>query len=196
MALCFAGLFRKFIVIINGRGQGLLFPVMQPAESRVLNFNDAGKTFLQRDHNTLFKITSVVFHICIFAAPLSAKAHAIVFDLSWGISIPGIHPVITEICTFVAIAAGLLLLARRVFIPHVAGVSSWRDYAAMICVLLPYITGLLARLMLFQYEIIMLLHYISANILLIAIGWTRLGHMVFFATGRVITFNLKKELTR
>jgi nitrate reductase gamma subunit len=84
-----------------------------------------------------------------------------------------------------AIVCGVLLILRRVFTPYVRAVSSWRDYAVMTLVLVPFVTGLLAREFAGQYEFIMIIHLAGAHMLLVAIGWSRLGHFIFFTTGRI-----------
>lgn len=129
---------------------------------------------------------SVLFHAAIIIAPLTARAHGILLDLSWGILPPRFSPVFTEFFTAAAIAAGFFLLCRRVIVRHVSAVSSWKDFAAMICVLIPFVTGFLAREMIGPYEIMMLIHVAGANLLLVMVGWTRLGHMVFFIAGKTV----------
>ena len=185
--LCAAGLLRKALIITAGREFGLRFPGVQRG--------DLPAAWIERDciapvitfagRSPLFAAVSAMFHISIFAAPLTARAHGILLDLAWGVLPPRINPSVTGVFTAAAVISGLFLVMRRTFVSRVLAVSSWRDYAAMICVLLPFVTGLLARESIGNYEIIMLIHCAAAHVLLLAIGWTRLGHMVFFIAGRV-----------
>ncbi len=191
--LCLAGIARKVIIIISGREHGLLFPAShRPA---YLNAGIYGRNpaMIFAGHDLIFTAVSTIFHIAVFAAPLTAMAHGILLEQSWQVIPPRFDPAITGACTVTAIAAGFFLLMRRIVVRHVFAVSSWRDYAAMISVLTPFVTGLLARESIGNYEIIMLIHCFSAHVLLLAIGWTRLGHMVFFMAGRIVISNLSRE---
>lgn len=170
--LCIAGLARKIIIIISGRNNGLRFLVPQITAA---------------DRDSVLTAAGVIFHASIFMAPLTAMAHAILFDQAWGVLPPRVDPVITSVFTAAAIVTGLFLVLRRTFIRHVFAVTSWRDYAAMCCVLAPFITGMLAGQQVGPYEIIMVIHCASAHVLMLAIGWTRLGHMIFFASGRFVS---------
>jgi len=183
--LCIAGLIRKAAVIIEGRNQGLRFPVFQ------INGEETGPLTLT-GRNPVLAVMSVLFHISIIAAPLTARGHGIMLDLSWGFFPPRFNPLFTSIFTALAMTSGSFLLLRRIFVKHVRSVSTWRDYAAMICVLIPFITGMMARKGIGVYETVMLIHFTGAHIILVATGWTRLGHMVFFTAAFFVTSGFRK----
>lgn len=195
--LCIAGLARKAAIIISGRGEGLRFPVRL---KDMLLSNTSGDMDYTTPRilitgNGLFLVSvSTLFHISILAAPLTARAHGILLDLAWNILHPRIDPEITGIFTATAVTAGILLILRRTFTGYVFTVSTWRDYAAMACVLAPFVTGLLARKQVFNYEAVMVIHCVSAHIFLLAAGWTRLGHMVFFIAGYFASPGIRKRL--
>ncbi len=182
--LCVLGLARKTVIILSGRRTGLRFPAV-PVPGRTADdaFSPAPGILEQR--SLALAAASTLFHVSIIAAPLSAAAHCMLFDLSWHVLPPYISPAVTHAFTALALLSGAFLLARRSFVKHVLAVSSWRDYAAMVCVLAPFATGFLAREMIGTYETVMLVHCAASHVLLIAIGWTRLGHMVFFTAGRM-----------
>lgn len=180
--LCIAGLVRKLIVIISGRSLGLKFPVMQ--------FEKVFPVYAPAGRDRALAAGGTIFHAAIFLAPLTARAHGILLDLAWAVLPPRIDPAVTRVFTLAAILSGLYLVARRTFVRHVFAVSSWKDYASMICVLIPFVTGLLAGELVGAYETVMVIHCASAHILLLAIGWTRLGHMVFFISGRLASSDI------
>ena len=187
--ICLAGLTRKTMVILSGRFMGLRFPARYNDGNMtgLLHGADAASAvarFVRRDPFLAF--TGTLFHISIFAAPLSARAHYILLDLSWRVFPPRIDPSVTSLFTATALITGLALILRRTFVSHVWAVSSWRDYAAMTCALSPFLTGLLAGVTAgVTYQAVMLVHVASAHILLMALGWTGLGHAVFFTAGRL-----------
>ncbi len=194
--LCIAGIIRKIIIIVSGRNRGLGFPVMRNAGRNAdwITHGDSSLTAIAAaGRDPLLAAAGILFHIAIFMALFSSHAHWILIDQSWGILLPGIDPVFTRTFTVTAIFSGFVLILRRTFVLHVLAVSSWKDYAAMLCVLLPFITGLLAGNLVGPYETVMVIHCVSAHILLIAIGWTRLGHLAFYASGRIVDFRLMKR---
>ena len=82
---------------------------------------------------------------------------------------------------------GIILLSRRIIVKHVRALSSREDYLLMFVVLIPFVTGMMARGWIGNYDAVMFIHYIGAHILLVSIGWTRLGHFVFFAAAFFVT---------
>lgn len=180
LTLCIAGLVRKAAIIIEGRKQGLKFPVFQT--------NGADEPFLTfTGRNPVFAVVSILFHIAVIAAPVTARGHGILLDLSWGLLPPGFNPFFTSSFTGIAMVTGFLLISRRVFVKHVRALSSWQDYLLMFIVLVPFVTGMMAKGMIGNYESVMFLHYIGAHLILITLGWTRLGHFVFFTAAFFVT---------
>jgi nitrate reductase gamma subunit len=181
LTLCLAGLIRKALIIIEGREQGLKFPVFQTGgEADAPHLTFTGRT-------PFLAVVSILFHIAVIAAPLTARGHSILLDLSWGILPPRFNPIFTSSLTGLAMVTGIILLSRRIFVKHVLVLSSWRDYAIMICVLVPFVTGMMARGEIGNYEAVMFIHYLGAHILFVSIGWTRLGHFVFFSVALFVT---------
>jgi len=187
LTLCLAGLVRKGSIIIEGRRQGLKFPVFQPdgdADAPPLTFTG---------RNPLFAVLSILFHVTVIAAPLTARGHGILLDMSWGFLPPRFNPLFTSSFTGIALATGIFLLLRRIFVKHVRALSSWRDYAVMFCVLIPFITGMMARVGIGNYDAVMFIHYLGAHILLVSIGWTRLGHFIFFSVALFVTTGFRSR---
>lgn len=173
--LCIAGLARRFFLIRSGRRNGMLFPVF---DSVIANRK-------RRPGDILLFAVSSLFHIALLAAPLTAAAHLILFDLGWDVALPHIPQSVTGVFTVTAVVTGLMLMARRVLLKHVLAVSSWRDFALMALVLAPFITGYMARTGSRGYEAVMIIHCVTAHMLIVAAGWTRLGHFLFYAAGRL-----------
>jgi len=187
LTLCLAGLIRKALIIIEGREQGLKFPVFQTdgeADAPPLTFTG---------RNPFLAVVSILFHIAVIAAPLTARGHGILLDMSWGVLPPRFNQFFTSSFTGIAMVTGIILLSRRIFLKHVRALSSWSDYAVMICVLVPFVTGMMARGEIGDYEAVMFIHYIGAHILLVSIGWTRLGHFIFFGAALFVTSGFRSR---
>lgn len=181
LTICIAGLIRKADVIIEGRKHGLRFPVF------LLNQETDATSLTLTGRNPFLALVSILFHIAVIAAPLTARGHGILLDMSWGVLPPRFNPLFTSALTGTAMVTGIILLSRRITVKHVHVLSSWRDFAVMICVLIPFITGMMARGGIGNYETVMFIHYLGAHILLVSIGWTRIGHFVFFTAALFVT---------
>jgi hypothetical protein len=56
-------------------------------------------------------------------------------------------------------------------------------------VIAPFLTGFLAHEAIYDYNILIFLHILSAEILLILIPFSKFFHMVFFFIGRFLVIN-------
>lgn len=127
-----------------------------------------------------FTLIGFMFHISLITVPLFLNAHNILWDEKFGISLWSIPDSISDILTIACILSGIFLLLRRAVKREVRILTEKRDYALIIITLLPFITGFLAYRQWGDYETILLLHIVTAEILLIIIPFTKLSHMIFF----------------
>jgi hypothetical protein len=68
--------------------------------------------------------------------------------------------------------------------------EAW-DYVLLGLIALPFLTGLLAYHQVGPYELLMILHLLTAEVLLILIPFTKLSHMIlFFFTRAFIGFEM------
>ncbi|OHD68107.1 MAG: hypothetical protein A2W19_01800 [Spirochaetes bacterium RBG_16_49_21] len=125
-------------------------------------------------------LLSFIFHVCIIATPLFLLAHNILLFESWRFRLFSLSESTTDIMTVVFLACAALFLIRRIFIPTVRAVSGIYDYLLLLVAAAPFITGFLAYHQLVDYETIIIIHIISGELMLIAVGLTKLGHMIFF----------------
>ena len=124
-------------------------------------------------------IVSFAFHICLIITPIFLLSHIILWDESWNISWWSLPDNIADIMTLIVIAACIFFLVRRLKLPEVRFVTSASDYVLLAIVAAPFITGFLAYHQWFGYKFILILHIISGEIMLAAIPFTRLSHMLF-----------------
>jgi len=73
----------------------------------------------------------------------------------------------------------IFFLIRRLTSPEVKFVTSVSDYVILAIVAAPFITGFLAYHQWVEYQLIAILHILSGEIMLMAIPFTRLSHMLF-----------------
>jgi len=125
-------------------------------------------------------LLSFIFHVCIIITPFFVLAHNILLFESWRFKLYSFSELTTDILTIVFLSCAALFLIRRVFIRTVRAVSGIYDYLLLLITAAPFITGFLAYHQLFKYETIIIIHILFGELMLIAVGLTKLGHMIFF----------------
>jgi len=130
--------------------------------------------------NTLMTAVAFAFHICLLLTPLLLLAH----QELWGIRLLTLPSWLADIMTVIVIAGGFYFLQRRLLVPYVKNVSYISDYALLLCVITPFLTGFLAYHQWFDYSVLMHVHVLSGCLMLMIIPFTRIAHMIFFAFTR------------
>jgi len=129
-----------------------------------------------------------LFHICLVFTPVFLLSHNILWYESWGISWGTLSEGLADVMTLIVIFCSVFFLIRRIISPEVRFVTTISDYVILAIAVAPFITGFLASHQLFfQYRLLVILHILSGEIMLIAIPFTRLSHMLFFWLTRIYT---------
>ena len=130
-----------------------------------------------RRHPALTVVT-FAFHLCLVAAPIFLMAHAILFREAWGLGWPTLPDAAADVMSLVVIAGALFFLVRRLVRPEVQFVTSASDYVLLAIVAAPFVTGFLAYHQWFAYRWMLIAHIVSGEVMLVAVPFTRLVHMV------------------
>jgi len=125
-------------------------------------------------------IITFAFHICLFLLPIFLTAHIVMFSFAWGPQWGTLSERTADWLTVLVILAALFFLARRWMLPEVRFVTYWSDYVLLAVAVAPFVTGFAAHHQWFNYETIVIIHMISGVVMLGAIPFTRLSHMLFF----------------
>jgi len=132
----------------------------------------------------LFAIAFFVFHVCLLAVPLFLLAHNILWQEAFGVSLPSMADSAADVLTVICIIAALFLLLRRIIRPEVRILTSAWDYTLLVLTALPFVTGFLAYHQAGPYQVMLLVHILSAEVLLVVIPFSKLGHVVLFFFSR------------
>ncbi|MDR3570329.1 MAG: hypothetical protein P4L43_20080 [Syntrophobacteraceae bacterium] len=132
----------------------------------------------------VFGIASFVFHLFLFVVPLFLQAHNMLLHEAFGVSLPSLPESLSDILTIVFLAAGVILLIRRLVKPEVRILTSAWDYFLLLFTCLPFVTGLFAYHQIGPYQSMLIIHIVSAEALLILIPFTKLSHVVLFFFSR------------
>ncbi len=128
-------------------------------------------------------ITTVtfLFHICLVFTPILLLSHNILWYESWGITWWTLSENTADIMAIIVIIACIFFLLRRIFAPEVKFVTFSSDYVILAIAFLPFFTGFLAyHQWILPHKAMLNLHILFGEIMLIAIPFTRLGHMLYF----------------
>lgn len=100
-------------------------------------------------------------------------------ELAFGIKWFTFPEMVTDYMTVIFILCCLFLAGRRLVKAEVRFVTTMSDWLIIVLAATPFVTGYLAYNQYFNYQIMMILHVISGEVLLIAIPLTRLSHMFY-----------------
>jgi nitrate reductase gamma subunit len=132
----------------------------------------------------IFTVVTFAFHICLVIGPLLLLGHVILIEESWNISWWTLSETVVDWMTVVVVAGAGFFLYRRLSDPVVKNVTDSSDYILLAITVLPFITGFIAYHQLFAYKTMLIIHILAGEVMLIAIPFTRLSHMLFFAFTR------------
>ncbi len=124
-------------------------------------------------------ITTFAFHICLFLTPIFLLAHGVLWDDAFNIHLWALPNGLADIMTLVVIAGGVFFLCRRMKLAEVRYLTTLSDYLLLIMVAAPFLTGFIAYHQWIDYRFFMTLHVLTGEIMLMAIPFTRLSHMLF-----------------
>ncbi|NOY70345.1 MAG: hypothetical protein GXP53_12825 [Deltaproteobacteria bacterium] len=130
-------------------------------------------------------VISVVFHLLIFVIPLFLLGHNILLQEETGISLFSFSQGATNVLTLIFLFCALFFFLRRILLARMRAISTCYDYIIFFIAIAPFLTGILAFYQPFNnYQTMIILHMLSGELMLIAIPFTKIFHMVFFFMGR------------
>lgn len=127
----------------------------------------------------LMTVTTFVFHIGFLLVAVFLGAHVVVWDTAFGVSWWSLPDQYGDIVSFVVIAACAVFAVRRLMLPHVKSVTRGKDWFALLLVVLPFVTGVLAYHQVGPSLLMTTLHVLFGELLIALIPFTRLSHALF-----------------
>ncbi len=123
-------------------------------------------------------IVTFAFHICLLITPLFLLAHIILIEEAWNLSWWSLPDGLADAMTLIVIAGCIFFLVRRLMNPEVQYVTSASDFVLLAIIVAPFVTGFLAYYQWFGYKFFVIIHILAGEIMLVAIPFTRLSHMI------------------
>ncbi|MFO7784561.1 MAG: TmcC family electron transfer complex membrane anchor subunit [Thermodesulfobacteriota bacterium] len=123
-------------------------------------------------------IVAFAFHICLVVVPVFLLAHVMLWDYYHGVRFWSLAEGVADVMTVLVILSCLFFAGRRIFLREVRYVTSVTDWVVLAIVFLPFMTGFLAYHQIGPYRVMIILHIVFGEIMLAAIPFTRLSHML------------------
>lgn len=137
---------------------------------------------------TFFSVVSYLFHIGILIVPLFLADHVVLWERFLNVGLPAIGCGLADSLTLFTTACAIVLVGFRIFSPRLRSMSRRSDYALLLVVLNPFVTGYLAmhpRYNPLPWKIMSFIHVLSAELLFVVIPFTKLAHIVLFFFDRI-----------
>ncbi|MBC2715050.1 MAG: respiratory nitrate reductase subunit gamma [Desulfobacteraceae bacterium] len=143
----------------------------------------------------LMTVLFFVFHIGAVGVPLFLSAHNMVLQEKLGFSFVSINQTAADIMSWGVIISAVFLTLRRMVLPEVRILTTTYDYLVLFLSAAPFLTGLICRYEIGNYSFFLIVHIILGEILLIAIPFTKLSHILLFFLSRAqlgMDFGIKR----
>lgn len=138
----------------------------------------------------LFSLTSLVFHVSIILVPVFLAGHIELWKRGIGLSWPALPNWLSTTLTVAAVVSGIALVTQRVAARDSRALSRPQDYAIPLLVALPFASGFLVMHPTWSplpHDIALLVHLLSANLLLVLVPITKLNHMALLPTTQLVS---------
>ena len=124
-------------------------------------------------------IAGYIFHLGFLITLLFFSQHIILFESILGFAWPALPPGIIDLTAILGIGALVAVLVHRLTDPVLKQISDYQDYLAWGLTMFPLATGyILLHPMGIPYSKALALHIASFELLIIAIPFTKLSHML------------------
>ena len=131
----------------------------------------------------------MLFHAAILVVPIFLVGHIALWARGIGLSWPGIPNQVADVLTIVAIVTAVALVLQRVLARATRALSRAQDFILPLIIAMPFGSGFLLMhptLNPFSYSATLLVHALSANLVLILLPITKLSHVVLLPSAQVV----------
>jgi hypothetical protein len=136
----------------------------------------------------LFSLSSFIFHIGVIIVPLFLADHVVLWQHFLNVQLPAISAPVADFLTLVTILCLMMLLALRISVGRLRSMSRTSDYLLLVLILLPFTSGFMASHPDWNplpWNVAMLIHLLSADLLIFIIPFTKLAHIVLYPFDRI-----------
>ncbi len=128
----------------------------------------------------VLSIVTFLFHVSLICVPIFLFAHVVLWQEAWNVSWWYISDSTADMMTLIVIGACVFFLVRRMVSPQVKFLTSASDFVLLAIVAAPFVTGFWTYHQWIGFRFMGILHIVAGEVMLAAIPFTRLSHMLFF----------------
>lgn len=143
----------------------------------------------------LFTAVFFGFHIGAVLVPLFLAGHAELLRERLGLAWPSLPQPLADTLTVIVLVSAVCIAVRRFALPEVRIVTTWYDYLLLAVATAPFATGFLAVMQVGDYGFWITAHILTGELLLLAIPFTKLYHVIGFFLSRAqlgMDFGIKR----
>lgn len=170
-------------------------PSLPPQKKKATTLLATITVFLQQAKFTVLAIhpltitISTLFHVCLVMVPLFLLGHNELVELAFGVSLPSIPEQVADGLTVIVLMCCAYFLGRRLLLARMRAITSLADYLVLGLAIVPFLSGFMAFHQIYDYRTVMVVHMLSGELMLMAIPFTKLTHMIFFFFNRFLIVN-------
>ena len=184
------GLIRLLVVqiytIVAGKGRRLVNAPWKKIFSEALSWVVPVQHLIPG--TKIFSVVSFLCHIGLIIVPIFVANHIVMWEEFLRVDLPELGIALADYLTLFTIGCLLILFGFRVFSLRLRSMSKKSDYFLLILLLVPFITGYMMlhpEFSPFSWNLMMLTHLISAELLFVLIPFTKLAHIILFFFDRI-----------
>ena len=144
----------------------------------------------------LMTILFFIFHSGVIGVSLFLAAHQMILKEKMGVSFfITLNQKSADILSWGVVVSAVFLALRRIALPEVRILTTAHDYVVLLLSVAPFITGLICRYQWGDGSFWLLVHIFCGEILLIAVPFTKLSHIILFFMSRAqlgMDFGIKR----
>lgn len=126
-------------------------------------------------------IVTFLFHVGLLIVPLFTLGHVVLLEeSSLGLSWATLPDGVVDTAAWIVVLGGVYFLVRRLTRPEIQYVTSPCDFCILGIALAPFVTGIMAYHGWGNPLLMTTLHMFAGELMLMAIPFTRLSHMLTF----------------
>ena len=132
-------------------------------------------------------VTVIFFmlHLGAVLVPLFLAGHNVVLKEAIGFGLPSMPQWLADGLTVLALLGLGLITLRRIALPEVRILTTAYDYFIILLVFVPFMSGFLAARHIGDYDVWLLCHIVSGELLLILAPFTKLSHIALYFASRI-----------
>lgn len=136
-----------------------------------------------------YSLISIAFHVGLIPVPFFLAAHIHLWKQATGVSWPAMPQILADVLTVVTILGGIALFWGRILNRSARAISRLQDFLWPLLLTVPAFSGFLCAnfdLSAGAYRYWMLVHVLSANVIMICIPFTKLAHCVLMPLTQLV----------